>query len=180
MIHAWFVGAGLARDLGAINLGQGFPDDPPPPALLDALTRAAAQHPHHYPPMAGLAELRDEASLRALTPPWADIALLAADTEAMGLCVYARCTGGEHDLAVRAFVGQPAQVEDAASGAANATLAAWLHHAGALPHADGAYVVSQGREVGHDARLELRVDADGDVWSGGQVQTVVRGELDWD
>ncbi|GAB2661283.1 PhzF family phenazine biosynthesis protein [Arenimonas aestuarii] len=126
-----------------------------------------------------LAELRDEASLRALSPPWAAIATLAADTEAMGLCVYARCTGGAHDLAVRAFVGQPAQVEDAASGAANATLAAWLHHAGALPRADGAYVVSQGREVGHDARLFLQVDAEGEVWSGGQVQTVVRGSLDW-
>ena len=50
---------------------------------------------------------------------------------------------------------------------------------GALPHASGRYTVSQGREVGHDARLELRVDANGDVWSGGQVQTVVRGELDW-
>ena len=126
-----------------------------------------------------LVELRDEATLRALSPPWQAIAALAADTESMGVCVFARCTGGGHDLAVRAFVGQPAQVEDAASGAANATLAAWLHHAGALPHADGRYVVSQGREVGHDARLHLQVDADGEVWSGGQVQTVVRGTLDW-
>lgn len=126
-----------------------------------------------------LAELRDEASLRALSPPWAAIAALAAATESMGLCVYARCEGRDYDLAVRAFVGQPAQVEDAASGAANATLAAWLHAAGALPRADGGYVVSQGREVGHDARLHLRVDGDGEVWSGGQVQTVVRGTLDW-
>ena len=67
----------------------------------------------------------------------------------------------------------------AASGAANATLAAYLHASNALPRADGRYVVSQGREVGHDARLELHVDADGEVWSGGQVQTVVRGQLDW-
>ena len=126
-----------------------------------------------------LVELRDEAALRALSPPWQAIAALAADTDSMGLCVFARCQGAAHDLAVRAFVGQPAQVEDAASGAANATLAAWLHHAGALPHADGRYVVSQGREVGHDARLYLHVDAEGDVWSGGQVQTIVRGTLDW-
>lgn len=126
-----------------------------------------------------LVELSDETALRALSPPWPAIAALAADTDSMGVCVYARCAGGGHDLAVRAFVGQPAQVEDAASGAANATLAAWLHHAGALPHADGRYVVSQGREVGHDALLYLHVDADGEVWSGGQVQTVVRGTLDW-
>ncbi len=50
--------SGLARDLGAINLGQGFPDDPPHPALLEALTRASAETSHQYPPMAGLPELR--------------------------------------------------------------------------------------------------------------------------
>ncbi|MFM6832564.1 MAG: aminotransferase [Novosphingobium sp.] len=50
--------SGLARQLGAINLGQGFPDEPPPPALLDALARASAEKSHQYPPMAGLPELR--------------------------------------------------------------------------------------------------------------------------
>jgi len=158
----------------------GQPDDPRLGAALAGITAGA------LPPvlMDGgrrwwLAELCDEASVRGLTPRWDAIAALAQDHEAMGLCVFARCQGRDYDLVVRALVGHPAQVEDAASGAANATLAAWLHHAGALPHADGRYVVSQGREVGHDARLELRVDAAGDVWSGGQVQTVVRGQLDW-
>lgn len=50
--------SGLARDLGAINLGQGFPDGPPPAELLRALTRAAMEKSHQYPPMAGLPELR--------------------------------------------------------------------------------------------------------------------------
>lgn len=50
--------SGLARSLGAINLGQGFPDEPPPPALLAALARATAERSHQYPPMAGLPELR--------------------------------------------------------------------------------------------------------------------------
>ena len=40
------------------------------------------------------------------------------------------------------------------------------------------YRVSQGREVGHDAIIELTV-ADGEVWSGGRVCGVVRGEIDW-
>lgn len=126
-----------------------------------------------------LAELVDEASVRSLVPRWEAVSALARGHEAMGLCVFARTPGRDYDLVVRALVGQPAQVEDAASGAANATLAAWLHHSHALPRPDGRYVVSQGREVGHDARLELRVDPDGEVWSGGQVQTVVRGQLLW-
>ena len=58
-------------------------------------------------------------------------------------------------------------------------LAAWLDERGALPGGARAYRVSQGREVGFDARLDLRLDAAGDVWSGGEVRTVVRGTLDW-
>ncbi|MFR0656811.1 PhzF family phenazine biosynthesis protein, partial [Pantoea sp. SIMBA_079] len=84
-----------------------------------------------------------------------------------------------HHLAVRAFVGATGPFEDAASGAANATLAAWLASRDALPGADGRYRISQGREVGYDAIIELHVDGNGDVWSGGRVQTVVRGTIDW-
>lgn len=91
------------------------------------------------------------------------------------------CSGpGAYDLAVRAFVGNGRRFEDAASGAANAVLAAWLDSKDALPGTDGRYVVSQGREIGFDALLELRIDANGEVWSGGQVQTVIRGTLDWE
>jgi len=121
----------------------------------------------------------DEAALRAASPNWDAIAELAQATESMGLFVYARSADPVHYYAVRAFVGAPARFEDAASGAANATLAAWLAARGALPSADGRYRVSQGREVGHDAIIDLQVDADGEVWSGGRVCDVVTGEIDW-
>ncbi len=138
-----------------------------PPALVDGGRRW------------WLAELKDEAALRAAQPDWIAIASLARTSDSMGLCVYAHTPDQPYDLAVRAFVGAPAAFEDAASGAANATLAAWLASRDALPGRDGRYRVSQGREVGHDALLELQVDADGEVWSGGQVQTVVSGGIDW-
>jgi len=95
------------------------------------------------------------------------------------VCVFARSDDPVHYLAVRAWVGAPAQFEDAASGAANATLAAWLASRNALPGPGGFYRISQGREVGHDAIIELQVDADGEVWSGGRVCTVVDGHIDW-
>jgi PhzF family phenazine biosynthesis protein len=126
-----------------------------------------------------LVELADEASLRSATPDWAAISRLAQDTGSMGLCVFARSLDPIYYLAVRAWVGAPAHFEDAASGAANATLAAWLASQDALPGDSGFYRVSQGREVGHDAILELRVDTEGEVWSGGRVCTVVRGAIDW-
>ena len=146
---------------------QGLPLGTLPPALVDGGRRW------------WLAELADEAALRAATPDWGAISHLARDTESMGLCVFARSADPVYYLAVRAWVGAPAPFEDAASGAANATLAAWLASRGALPGSGGFYRVSQGREVGHDAIIELRVDADGEVWSGGRTCTVVRGELDW-
>lgn len=139
-----------------------------PPALMDGGRRW------------WVAEVQDEAALRAAVPDWSAITALAENTRSMGVCAFARAdTGQDYDYVVRAFVGAPAQFEDAASGAANATLAAWLAHNDALPHANGHYVVSQGREVGYDARLELRVDAQGEVWSGGQVCNVVSGHIDW-
>jgi PhzF family phenazine biosynthesis protein len=126
-----------------------------------------------------LVEIAGESALRSLAPDWAGISRLAQDSDSMGVCVFARCAGKPYDLAVRAFVGAPAQFEDAASGAANATLAAWLALRDALPGTGGSYLVSQGREVGHDALLRLQVDAERAVWSGGRVCTVVRGVIDW-
>jgi PhzF family phenazine biosynthesis protein len=125
-------------------------------------------------------QVADEAALRALRPDWDAVAALAESTDSMGVFAYAFSDGGEgFDLAVRAFVGNGRRFEDAASGAANAVLAAWLDLRDALPRGRAPFEVSQGREVGHDARLTLRVDEDGEVWSGGQVQTVITGTLDW-
>jgi aspartate/methionine/tyrosine aminotransferase len=50
--------SGLARDLGAVNLGQGFPDDPGPGAIRAKAADAILNGYNQYPPMAGLPELR--------------------------------------------------------------------------------------------------------------------------
>lgn len=147
---------------------QGWPLGTLPPALMDGGRTW------------WVVELDSEAALRGLQPDWDAIAGLAESTGSMGVFAYARAAApGAYDLAVRAFVGNGRRFEDAASGAANAVLAAWLDSRDALPGTERRYVVSQGREIGFDALLELHIDADGDVWSGGQVQTVIRGTLDW-
>lgn len=51
--------SGLARAHDAINLGQGFPDEPPHPDMIAAATRALAEKSNQYPPAFGLPELRD-------------------------------------------------------------------------------------------------------------------------
>jgi len=47
-----------ARERGAINLGQGFPDGSGPPAVLAAAAAALVERSNQYPPMPGLPELR--------------------------------------------------------------------------------------------------------------------------
>ena len=51
--------SGLARDLGAINLGQGFPDDPGPLAIRQKAADEVLNGYNQYPPMAGLPGLRE-------------------------------------------------------------------------------------------------------------------------
>ena len=48
----------LAAATGAINLGQGFPDEDGPQEVLDAARRAIADGHNQYPPGIGVAELR--------------------------------------------------------------------------------------------------------------------------
>ena len=66
-----------------------------------------------------------------------------------------------------------------ASGAANAAIAAFLDEATALHELGSNYRVSQGREIGRDATLLLRIDDDRDVWVGGECRTVIEGRFGW-
>ncbi|RCS59317.1 pyridoxal phosphate-dependent aminotransferase [Parvibium lacunae] len=52
----------LAQQHGAVNLGQGFPDFDCDPALLDAVNAAMRAGHNQYPPMAGIAPLREAIS----------------------------------------------------------------------------------------------------------------------
>ena len=54
----------LALQHQAINLGQGFPDFDPPPALVDALTRAMRAGRNQYAPMTGITALREQIALK--------------------------------------------------------------------------------------------------------------------
>jgi PhzF family phenazine biosynthesis protein len=124
-----------------------------------------------------LLELADAAAVRGLQPDQAAIAALPGSGK---LAVFA-CDprGADAQLVVRAFAPAVGIAEDPATGSVNASIGALLQRSGRLPGQGGRYVASQGREIGRDARLELQVDAQGEVWVGGQVHAVIRGTLDW-
>jgi PhzF family phenazine biosynthesis protein len=123
-----------------------------------------------------VAEFADEAALRRWRPDHAAIGALAKASDSLGLCAFARSRQADYELVVRAFPAGVGIVEDPASGAANGLIAAWIaQREPAGPLAAG-YRVSQGREIGRDAAIVIRVEA-GAVWVGGRTHTVLDGRL---
>lgn len=124
---------------------------------------------------------RDAASVRALNPDMTAIRDWSNATDATGVAVFAAEAGPDHELVTRAFCPADAAdvPEDPVTGSANALIAAWLQQHGQLPGTDGAYAVSQGREIGRDGRVHVSIDAQGTVWIGGQVQPVIAGQVHW-
>ncbi|WP_368642702.1 methionine aminotransferase [Castellaniella ginsengisoli] len=57
----------LAQQCQAINLGQGFPDYPPPDALIQAVSDAMRQGHNQYAPMAGMPVLREAIASKVQT-----------------------------------------------------------------------------------------------------------------
>ena len=125
-----------------------------------------------------IAEFADEAELRRWNPDHTAIGALARSTDSLGLCVFARSTSPDHELVVRAFPAGVGIVEDPASGAANGLIAAWIVHAEPQGSLARGYRVSQGREIGHDAAIIVRIEQ-GQVWVGGKTRTIVSGHVHW-
>ncbi|WP_243041480.1 PhzF family phenazine biosynthesis protein [Dyella sedimenti] len=125
-----------------------------------------------------LAECADEASLRRWRPDHAAIGALARATDSLGLCVFARSTHPDYQLVARALPAGVGIVEDPASGAANGLIAAYIAHAEPEGPLARGYTVSQGREIGHDASLAVRIEGNS-VWIGGRTNTIIDGTLHW-
>lgn len=128
-----------------------------------------------------IAELASEASLREWHPDHAQIAALARDSDSLGLCVFARAGDPccSYQLVVRAFPAGVGIIEDPASGAANGLIGAYIALSEpAGPLAQG-YRVSQGREIGRDAVIDVEIDGDSRVWVGGRTHLVIDGALRW-
>ncbi len=165
-------------------LGEGIAEEPRLTAILDGVTLGA------LPPVFveggrrwWIAEFADEAAVRAWHPDHARIEALARATASLGLCVFARSRQHGYELAVRAFPAGVGIVEDPASGAANGLIAAWIaEREPGGPLARG-YRVSQGREIGRDASIELQIEvaagAPASVWVGGTCRTIVHATLEW-
>jgi PhzF family phenazine biosynthesis protein len=124
-------------------------------------------------------QLADESAVRTLQPAQADIAALNRATQSVGLAVFAKADADAYQLVVRAFCPADNIPEDPVTGSANAAIAAYLHQSGALASVGNPYTASQGRELGRDGFVQVRVDDEGEVWIGGKTQTMITGSLGW-
>ena len=93
--------SGLARELSAVNLGQGFPDDPGPEAIRAKAADAVLNGYNQYPPMAGLPELRQAvaahyARSQGLEFDWAsEVTITSGATEALAAAFLALIQPGD-------------------------------------------------------------------------------------
>jgi aspartate/methionine/tyrosine aminotransferase len=113
----------LARELGAINLGQGFPDLPEPPELLDAATRALVGRPNQYPPMRGLPELRRAiigyyAREQGLELKEDEVMVTSGATEALAAAILAFITPADEAILFQPFYDAYLPLVEQAGGTA--------------------------------------------------------------
>ncbi len=93
--------SGLARTLGAVNLGQGFPDDPGPESIRAKAADAVMNGYNQYPPMAGLPELRQAVAghyqrAQGLDFDWAgEVTVTSGATEALAAAFFALIEPGD-------------------------------------------------------------------------------------
>jgi len=111
--------------------------------------------------------LRSARQVLALQPDWAALGSLK-----LGV-VGAHEAGNDAAFEVRAFFGAGG-FEDPVTGSLNASLAQWLIEAGLAPTA---YVAAQGTAMGRAGRVHVQRDAEGNVWIGGDCNTLVKGEV---
>jgi methionine aminotransferase len=85
----------LAQEHGAVNLGQGFPDFDCDPVLLDAVNAAMRAGLNQYPPMTGVAALREAVAAKVESmygrryDPGSEITITAGATQAIITAVLA-------------------------------------------------------------------------------------------
>jgi PhzF family phenazine biosynthesis protein len=146
------------------------------------LTRALGVAPTAAPMLVNvgpdwlLCDLGSEDAVRGLKPDMTAIARLS--DIAIGVAVFGRSDNKDYALAVRAFAPADGVPEDPVTGSANAAIGAFLHANGGLKKIGAKYRASQGREVGRDGYVDVRVDeTTGDVDIGGQTVTCVDGVL---
>ncbi len=99
----------LAARIGAVNLGQGFPDEDGPPAMLKIAENAIAEGVNQYPPGLGIAPLREAIAAQRERvygteyDPDSEVLVTVGATEAIAAAVLGLVEPGSEVLLIEPF-----------------------------------------------------------------------------
>ena len=123
-----------------------------------------------------VAELGDSQAVAGLQPELEGILQVSQTTEAAGVTVFGRANDGRSGLHVRSFAPALGIAEDPVCGSGNASVAAFLLHAGSIDESGFHYVARQGMQIGRDGEIAVSVEED-EIRIGGYAVTCVDGTL---
>jgi N-succinyldiaminopimelate aminotransferase len=96
----------LAAEHGAINLGQGFPDEDGPIGIREAAARALREGPNQYPPMQGVLALRQAVAVHSKRfyelpfDPDTEVLITSGATEALTDCIMGLTAPGDEAILI--------------------------------------------------------------------------------
>jgi N-succinyldiaminopimelate aminotransferase len=99
----------LAVRTGSLNLGQGFPDQDGPPAVVEAAVEALRAGRNQYPPGPGVPELREAVAVHQARhygielDPLSQVVVTAGATEAIAAAVLALVNPGDEMVVLEPF-----------------------------------------------------------------------------
>ncbi|MGP9580073.1 aminotransferase class I/II-fold pyridoxal phosphate-dependent enzyme [Brachybacterium sp. AOP42-C2-15] len=111
-----------AAEHRALNLGQGFPDDSPPPEVAEAAVAAIREGRNQYPPGAGEAVLREAIAEHQAQwygvnwDPATEVLVTTGATEALAATILALVEPGDEVITLEPFYDQYAAVIALAGG----------------------------------------------------------------
>jgi len=126
-------------------------------------------------PVWTVVDLHDEAAVRGLRPDMARCAELTGEHDSVGIAVFGRSSDATLPYVVRCFCPADGIPEDPVTGSGQAAVAAYLRANQLIPDGAFAYAASQGREVGRDGIVHVRIGSDDRIDIGGHSVTCIEG-----
>ncbi|AOJ33064.1 PhzF family phenazine biosynthesis protein [Burkholderia metallica] len=124
-----------------------------------------------------VAHLPDVATVLDLRPDLTALAAFERRTGVTGLTVFGRHEQGNLTIEVRTFAPSCGVDEDPVCGSGNGSVAVYQWAQRILPPDGCEYLATQGRCVGRDGKVKVRLDGQGHVWIGGACVSCVEGVL---
>ncbi len=118
-----------------------------------------------------IAQLVSAEAVETLVPDLPALAAYDRAEKTTGITVFA--DGGAGDITVRSFAPADGIAEDPVCGSGNGAVAAYRLRDGQVASGD-AYLASQGRQVGRDGQVYVRIEGD-DIYVGGSCVTCIDG-----